>query len=173
MAKDKVYTEEELKAYDNLIKELREAFKKLKCQELVDILAQYKKESNEELSDLVLSWNTYYESRVNNDDDDIDDGEDDELGLGGLFKKKKKVIVPWVDIAGKSLKVSLLISIEKDKYYDYSQVRKVVYQLVINKGDSDSILYANTSINFDTEEARDKEYEDLKIRLSKFNIRFY
>ena len=70
MAKDKVYTEEELKAYDNLIKELREAFKKLKCQELVDILAQYKKESNEELSDLVLSWNTYYESRVNNDDDD-------------------------------------------------------------------------------------------------------
>jgi len=59
MAKKDISSEETDKSVYNLLKEIREAFKKLKCQELVDVLSQVGKESFEDTADLILAWNTY------------------------------------------------------------------------------------------------------------------
>jgi len=85
---------------------------------------------------------------------------------------RKKIIVPWIDIQGRSFKVSMLLSIETEQTYDYLR-NKQKYQIIVNRSNTDTIFYANTTYNFDKKEDRDSIYEDLKTRLEAFNIKFY
>lgn len=164
MARKDISSEETDKSIDHLIREVREAFKKLKCREMSDILSQFGKENNEDLADLILSWNTYFEDNHSNDDED----EYDESG----HKIKKPVIIPWIDILGRSFKVTMLLSLEQDQTYDYLR-NKQKYQIIVNRSNTDTVFYANTTYNFDNKEERDRTYEDLKTRLEAFSIKFY
>jgi hypothetical protein len=171
MAKKKDISSENIdQSIDHLIREIREAFKKLKCQEMVDILSQWGKESTENTADLIMSWNTYYDNDVK-DDGSVEDILD-EIISGKGKKKKIPIIIPWIDILGRAFKINMLLSIEKDQSYDFLR-NKYKYQIILNRSEGTVVFYTNTTFDFDTKEQQDREYESLKLRLEPFNIKFF
>lgn len=143
----------DIESFDHLIREIKEAFRKLKAIELVDILDQYKKETNENIVDLFLSWNTFFDKNE------------------GVDEESENKSIPWVEVSSKCLKVSLLLSIEKDKNYDFMR-NKNKYEILINRTNSDNTYYGNTILSFSTEKDRDREYNNLKLKLNPHGIKF-
>lgn len=156
VAKKKELTEEQ-QNFSKLIKEIRECCKKLEEDELVDILEQYDSTPIEDITDLLLEWNIFFEK----------------IDKKGSKGKKNDYTIPWIDIKGNSYKVTLLLSVQKDQSYDFKFGKnKMQYCIVLNRSENNSIFYNNTEIKYDTKEERDTEYENIKQKLTKFGVVF-
>ena len=143
LEKEKTTTEE---IFDNLV----DTFEKLKLEELKEIFKRHSHQSDEDMLDLLIEWNTNYQQK----------DEDEE-----------KHFIYKIDIGGKIFSVSKLEFIEMETRFDYSR-NKEKFLLLINRSENNQTPYKDTEIQFPSKELLEKEFEGLKTKLYQFNVRF-
>lgn len=140
-----------------IIVELREALKKIGNEVLVEILSRWKKSSDEDVRDQLLSFNINFgKSQVVSEKE-----------------SKQQFSDSMIEIGDYTIKTKFLVSLKKeDSCYDALRDGKVTYDIVINEDLSDKLLMCNTHVTFPSRRVRDQVYQELKEKLKKCNIRF-
>ena len=131
-----------------IVWELIVALGKCGCDDIKDILDNYKFLMDEEVRDLLLAWNIEHP-----------DGEDDSGG--------KKDIRTFIEFGGGILDTWLIKTVDKEDKYNYPENR-MDYRIIVNKGFPESGL-GDRVYFYRTPDIRDKEYSKL-ISLMKKNI---
>lgn len=150
--------------FKDIIKELIEVFKKLKRQELVDVLKQYKSGRESDVTDLLLTWNTEFNR-------DQDDEEFDEDGKP-IKKKKEKEILPWIKIFNHRFPIYYLYTFSKEDQYDFNK-GTIAYFITLNKGiETKSTILKDVMIRYTTEQERDENLALFEAKLMPFGIKF-
>lgn len=70
-----------------------------------------------------------------------------------------------VEIGGGTYLLNNILSLEKVEKYSFSKNR-MQYLLLMNRSNSDKVMYGNTYFTFDTKEARDKTLNLIKDKLA-------
>lgn len=139
-----------------LLKEVVEGLKKVRCYSLKETLQDYLdgKITADEAQELLIEFNTNFKNL------DID-----EEGNPILYHEFIKI--GEVDISIRDVK-----SITTDSYYDFGN-HKVLYRILLNKSSNDFNPNSNICIKYDTRKERDLVYLKLRDGLSIFGrIRF-
>src|SRR5690606_26802995 len=116
--------------------------------DLIAILERYKSVSDDETYDMLMSYYGIMPEQLKNVKYMLNIGDDITLSIGGLYSFTKQ-----------------------ESYSDV--LHRQLYDIVINKSQDPKIPYANTTVSFATEEARDTEFNRIKEKLREFsNIMF-
>lgn len=152
--------------FEEIITELYEASKKLKIKDISEILKKYKKGKEEDLRDMLMSWN------INFNMENFDDLDEDDIITSKKKKEVKKEPYFWFKISNHSLPLYLIYSISKEEIWDYER-QKTIYSIVLNKGiETKNAIIRDVIIEFEDCESRDNEILSLEERLEGFNIKF-
>lgn len=131
----------------NIIKEIREIFKKLKYNEIVAVLDGYKYYKDEEIYEKLLEWNTNYRPSSLKQNDI----KDKRSGKGSVYVR----INDW--------RFDINDIFSYDKYDTYiSEENTFMYGIYLNETPLEAKqipLYANKCVFFYSEEERDNVYD--------------
>lgn len=129
---------------------------------IIDQLIQITKKTDKELSRILSQYKTVHDADILEALQSYNDQVDE---VGEKSKGKKDVVIPWIDIDGRSFVVPFLVSFEKNEQYKEDRLWNTI---IINKGPLPSAHcnYEDTVLFYNSIEQRDREYETLKAKLS-------
>lgn len=131
-----------------IIQEIIEFSKKIDQVELTDKLEKWKRDSDVNVRDSLISLNVSFDSEEGN-------------------KKSRK----FIDIKDESFEVKYLERITKEDTYCYMR-NQTVYNIIINRSENLKTYYSNSIIEFNDLEERDSQYNIIKDKLKPFGIMF-
>lgn len=136
-----------------IIWELRNIIEKLGANEIKDVLDSYKYLKDEDIFDLLKSWNK------NNPE-----GVKLSIEEGGApvvdFRRK------FINFESGMLELYFIKSADKDDYYNFSTF-EMEYRIVLNKGFGENTMFADKTFSFKTPELRDERLKVLKDNMKK------
>lgn len=148
------------KEESRVIGELIECLKKVRCYTLHEIIQEWNEGlvPDDVTEERLIDWNTRFHS---------------EIDFEGEGENKQRIYyIEFVKVKNVDFKAQNLLSFTLDEGYDWDE-HKPLYSIIVNKGESECVLYSNFTISWDTEEERNAEYLLLKDKLAAmFNIRF-
>jgi hypothetical protein len=143
-----------------IIKELREIFKKVNFHNIVSILDGYKDKADEEISNDLLEFNTNFESNVNENEEEPQEGRG--TSGGNIFTRV------FIRILGGLYELSYIYSVDRENKYE-NEDNCYVYYIILNEIEDTgnrSLFYANKRFKFYNEEERDDVYNRIDRNIS-------
>lgn len=145
-----------------LLEQVVHALEKVRCYSLREILVDYRdgRISADEAKERLIEFNRDFEKI------------DVEKPFGEEGEEVPVRYTDFIKIGDTDLPIYVINRISKGKYYKFSS-NKMVYTIIINESTNDLKAYNNTTISWDSQSERDRQYLLLKdILCVRTNIRF-
>jgi hypothetical protein len=149
----------------NIFKEIRESLKKLKINDLVAILDNYKYYADKDIEESILEWNTNFNKNKGED-------EENEKSINKNISEKE---TEYIKIENSYFILKFLYNFGKFDRWDKKEQQQS-YCIIINKVDEDITknipLYSNETFIYYNEEERDEQFSMIEnVLRNKNNIK--
>jgi len=142
-----------------IVEQLITVFDNLQQEKLVGIFSEYKMFSDDEILKNLVRFNNNFDISK----------ETEQISSDKTVKKFPRYFVNVNNSI--SIEVRSLVNFVRCEKYDYNS-NEIVYQLIINKDDTNKLLVSNIIIDFKSSDEREQEFNRLQRLLSEFNIVF-